>query len=63
MKNEITLTDSEIYTAIIALFCYEALASKSPLMDKKSKSLEVGRASALLDKLKKLVQPLEEQQQ
>jgi hypothetical protein len=61
MKNEITLTDSEIYTAIIALFCYEALASKSPLMDKKSKSLEIDRAKALSNRLKKLVQPPEEQ--
>jgi hypothetical protein len=61
MKSTITLTDTEIYTAIIALIFYEALASKSPIMDEKSKSLEIKRANDLAGRLKKLVQPPEEQ--
>lgn len=56
MKNNITLTNAEVYTALIALSLYETLISKNPLMDDESKLHELARASALIDKLKKLVQ-------
>lgn len=56
MKSNITLTNEEIYTALIALSCYEVLASKSATMDEKSKLLEMARARDLAKKLKKLVQ-------
>ena len=56
MKKEITLTDTEIYTAIIALSIYTALVSNNAKMDEKSKLREMARASTLAGKLKKLVQ-------
>lgn len=56
MKNNITLTNDEVYTALIALNLHVTLISKSPVMDEKSKSREAARVSALIDKLKKLVQ-------
>lgn len=56
MKNSITLTNDEAYTAITALNTYKATTAISSIMDEKSKSIEAARADALIDKLKKLVQ-------
>ena len=56
MKNNITLTNDEVYTALISLNLYATLIPNIPDMDEKNKAIEAARVDALIDKLRKLVQ-------